>query len=49
VADSFNYDGYGVMLSDNSRAAADAPTHLLYAGEQYCKRQSKNVARAGAE
>ena len=35
VADAYSYDGYGVMLSDNSRPEASAGTSLLYSGEQY--------------
>ena len=37
VQDSYNYDGYGVMLSNGSgtEAASNAYTNLLYCGEQY--------------
>jgi len=46
VADSYSYDGYGVMLSDNSEAAANADTNLLYCGEQYDKSLDQYYLRA---
>jgi RHS repeat-associated protein len=37
VIDNYNYDGYGVMLSNSSgaQAASSADTKYLYSGEQY--------------
>jgi len=35
VAESYNYDGYGILLGGNPTPAAPAATKLLYTGEQF--------------
>jgi RHS repeat-associated protein len=46
TADSYSYDGYGVMLGDTANAENNAQTNMLYCGEQYDKNLSQYYLRA---